>query len=131
VPVERWNQRRWKPGHAGDLLRDVPYDGLHYGHLPTPAPCGCPSCAPAPDAGVAKDAGRADTPLPVCPMLANLNSRTLCSFVGQRTNVLECKFTGGTTEDCLSNDVTAVPARDDKWGLGRLQAIYARQTSTA
>jgi len=36
-----------------------------YGYLPNPEPCGCPSCAPAPDAGVekyAQDAGRR-TPL--------------------------------------------------------------------
>jgi hypothetical protein len=37
------------------------------GYLPSSEPCGCPTCAP-PDAGVAKDAGRADAQ-PICPPL--------------------------------------------------------------
>jgi len=81
-----------------------------YGYLPNPQPCGCSICAPPPDAGVAKDAGRADTPLPACPMLAKLNSTDAAAVSwGSGRKLLECKFTDGTTEDCLSNDVTGCP----------------------
>ena len=31
------------------------------GYLPSPDPCGCPTCAPNPDAGMLKDAGNRDT----------------------------------------------------------------------
>ena len=40
-----------------------------YGYLPSPDPCGCGSCAPPPDAGVAKDAGGPDARL-ICPLIA-------------------------------------------------------------
>lgn len=44
------------------------------GLQPNPDPCGCPICAPTPDAGVAKDAGNSDAPricpLAPCPLLA-------------------------------------------------------------
>ena len=72
--------------------------------------CSVEGCSTPPDAGVAKDAGRADTPLPVCPMLANLNSTDAAAVSwGSGRMLLECKFTGGTTESCLSNDVTGCP----------------------
>jgi hypothetical protein len=34
-----------------------------YGYLPSSDPCGCPGCAPPPDAGVAKDATSPDSPI--------------------------------------------------------------------
>jgi hypothetical protein len=110
VPVDGGTSDAGKPDTPVICYVMCPMMACTYGHLPTPAPCGCPSCAPAPDAGVAKDAGRADTPLPVCPMLANLNSTDAAAVSwGSGRMLLECKFTGGTTEDCLSNDVTGCP----------------------
>jgi hypothetical protein len=76
------------------------------GTHPNPDPCGCPLCGPAPDAGVAKDAG----PPTACPMLASLNSTDAAAVSwGAGRMWLECKYTDGTTEDCLSNDVTGCP----------------------
>ena len=77
------------------------------GTHPNPDPCGCPLCGPAPDAGVAKDAG----PPTACPMLASLNSTdAAASFVGRRD---ECGWSAstpdGSTEGCISNDATGCP----------------------
>ena len=67
-------------------------------------------CSTAPDAGVAKDAGLADTQLPACPMLANLNSTNAAAVSwGSGRMLLNCTYTGGSTEGCLSNDVTGCP----------------------
>jgi hypothetical protein len=70
-----------------------------------PAPCGCPICVPKPDAGVAKDAGLADTQLPACPMLANLNS-TDAAQVGYSAarGLVKCGGTAGTSGVCVGND---------------------------
>jgi hypothetical protein len=76
------------------------------GTHPNPDPCGCPLCSPAPDAGVAKDAG----PPTACPMLASLNSTDAAAVSwGAGRMWLECKYTDGTTEGCISNDATGCP----------------------
>jgi hypothetical protein len=70
-----------------------------------PAPCGCPICVPKPDAGVAKDAGLADTQLPACPMLTKLNS-TDAAQVGYSAarGLLKCDGTAGDSDVCVGND---------------------------
>jgi len=70
-----------------------------------PTPCGCPICVPKPDAGVAKDAGLADTQLPACPMLANLNS-TDAAQVGYSAarGLVKCGGTAGASGVCVGND---------------------------
>jgi hypothetical protein len=76
------------------------------GTHPNPDPCGCPLCGPAPDAGVAKDSA----PPTACPMLASLNSTDAAAVSwGAGRMWLECKYTDGTIEDCLSNDATGCP----------------------
>ena len=76
------------------------------GTHPNPDPCGCPLCGPAPDAGVAKDSA----PPTACPMLASLTSTDAAAVSwGAGRMWLECKYTDGTTEDCLSNDATGCP----------------------
>ena len=94
-------------------------------HNESPGVCSCPAfgapsccrgvcsvegCSAAPDAGLAKDAGLADTALPACPMLASLNS-TDAAEVSWSTGrmLLNCTYTGGSTEGCLSNDATGCP----------------------
>ena len=62
-------------GTSGCPLIACPAIGCLYGYVPNPEPCGCPTCAPPPDAGVAKDAGGQDGRLclalpcfmPICP----------------------------------------------------------------
>jgi hypothetical protein len=75
------------------------------GYQPSPDPCGCPTCA-RPDAAVVKDAGRADTQPPVCPMLASLNA-TDADHIGYSAErmLIECQG-GGISGICVSNDVT-------------------------
>jgi hypothetical protein len=78
-----------------------------YGELPNPKPCSCPVCAPPPDAGVAKDAGRADTSPIACPMLAALNSTDAAriSYSAGRA-LVSCAYASGATGVCVSDDVT-------------------------
>jgi len=70
-------------------------------------PCGCPICAPTADGGVAKDAGSADVLPAACPMLAKLNP-TDAAPIGYSAGrvLLQCSFVGGTSEECVSNDVS-------------------------
>ena len=94
-------------------------------HNESPGVCSCPAigapsccrgvcsvegCSAAPDAGVAKDAGLAETQLPACPMLASLNS-TDAAQVGYtaRQMLIKCTYAGNTLSICVSNDVTACP----------------------
>jgi hypothetical protein len=78
-----------------------------YGELPNSKPCSCPVCAPPPDAGVVKDASRADTSPIACPMLAALNSTDAAriSYSAGRA-LVSCAYASGATGICVSDDVT-------------------------
>ena len=62
-------------GTSGCPFVACPAIGCLYGYLPNPEPCVCPTCAPPPDAGVAKDADGQDGRvclalpcfMPICP----------------------------------------------------------------
>ena len=57
MPVDGGTSDAGKPDTPVICNVMCPMIACTYGYLPPPEPCGCSSCAPAPDASVAKDAG--------------------------------------------------------------------------
>ena len=94
-------------GTNGCPLIACPAIGCLYGYRPNPDPCGCPICAPPPDAGVAKDAGGQDgriclalpCAMPICP--GGLSNPDPCGCP-------VCATDGGTATDAGKKDAPRI-----------------------
>jgi hypothetical protein len=65
MPVDGGTSDAGKPDAPVICYVMCPIMACTYGYLPNPEPCGCSICAPAPDAGVAKNAQDAGTRTPL------------------------------------------------------------------
>jgi hypothetical protein len=84
------------------------------GSRPNPEPCGCPICAPNPDAGVTKDAGGRDAPICPGPVPPCAPPPETCP-AGYEINSPPCGCTscapvdGGTVADAGKKDAPICP----------------------